>query len=225
MKTIIFKSLESTNTYCKQYGDEDMIVLAESQTAGRGTKGRSFASDHGGIYLSMVRHYQNFPCEKAFQILVNSCVAVCKTLQAFGLQPVIRWSNDVLVKDKKICGTLIENTFGGGNITRSIVGIGLNVNNDFDESLQDIAISMAQALKQKVDLFSVQSLLIENLQKQYTVQDYCSYINWLNQKIKVTDSNQTYYAVAENITPDGRLVVRKDGQLITLNSAEVSIRP
>ena len=124
MKIIRLEEVGSTNEYCKGNDcGKDLFVVAKRQSAGKGTKGRSFSSNEGGLYVSVMRHYKNFPANEAFKIMVNACVAVCKTLEAFGVKPRIRWANDVLVGDKKICGTLIENSFSNGKISRSIVGM------------------------------------------------------------------------------------------------------
>ena len=109
MRIIELSECDSTNEYLKRLnGEEDTIVTALRQTAGKGTKGRSFSSADGGLYLSVMRFYENFSAANAFEIMINSCVAVCKTVEDFGITPVIRWANDVLVNGRKICGTLIE---------------------------------------------------------------------------------------------------------------------
>ena len=136
MKIIELDEVDSTNEYCKRLEtDEDVAVIAKRQISGKGTKGRVFISERGGVYLSVMRFYKDFICRDAFKIMVNSCVAVCKTLEAYSVKPNIRWANDVLVGGKKISGTLIENSFGKGG-ARSIVGIGLNVNNPIPDELK-----------------------------------------------------------------------------------------
>ncbi len=64
---------------------------------GKGTKGRSFSSEKGGVYLSVLRFYENLPAKDAFLIMAGTCAAVCKTLESGGLQPKIKWPNDVFV--------------------------------------------------------------------------------------------------------------------------------
>ena len=98
-----FECISSTNDYAKSKRGEggDLIVTASRQTGGRGTKGRSFSSDVGGTYLTKLTFYEGFPASRAFEIMAGAAVAVCKTLEAYGLAPVIKWANDVFVKDKK----------------------------------------------------------------------------------------------------------------------------
>lgn len=225
MRIIELSECDSTNEYLKRLnGEEDTIVTALRQTAGKGTKGRSFSSADGGLYLSVMRFYENFSAANAFEIMINSCVAVCKTVEGFGIKPVIRWANDVLVNGRKICGTLIENTFAGANIRRSIVGMGINVNNELPSELRQIAVSMREILGNRLSLQTVKQAHIANLQKSFTIDDYKNYIDWFGKEVVLRTDKESYTATALDVTADGRLVVSRDGKIIEISSAEVSLR-
>lgn len=225
MKIIELEEVDSTNEYCKRLTDKrDIIVTAKRQTAGKGTKGRSFCSDDGGLYVSVMRSYKDFAAAEAFKILVDSCVAVCKTLESFGINPQIRWANDVLADGRKICGTLIENTFSGGKIVRSIVGIGVNVNNSLPAQLSDIATSMRVVTGKSFEEKKVRDALIENLGKKFSVEDYKSYMNWLGKRVRVRTAEAEFVATAINVEADGKLVIEADGATRKLSAAEVSLR-
>lgn len=225
MRIIELSECDSTNEYLKRLnGEEDTIVTALRQTAGKGTKGRSFSSADGGLYLSVMRFYENFSAANAFEIMINSCVAVCKTVEGFGIKPVIRWANDVLVNGRKICGTLIENTFAGANIRRSIVGMGINVNNELPPELRQIAVSMREILGNRLSLQTVKQAHIANLQKSFTIDDYKNYIDWFGKEVVLRTDKESYTATALDVTADGRLVVSRDGKIIEISSAEVSLR-
>ncbi len=225
MRIIELAECDSTNEYLKRLdGEEDTIVTALRQTAGKGTKGRSFSSADGGLYLSVMRFYESFPAANAFEIMINSCVAVCKTVEGFGIKPVIRWANDVLVNGRKICGTLIENTFAGANIRRSIVGMGINVNNELPPEHRQIAVSMCKILAKRLSLQTVKKALIANLQKSFTINDYKKYIDWFGKEVVLRTDKESYTATALDVTADGRLVVSRDGKIIEISSAEVSLR-
>lgn len=225
MRIIELAECDSTNEYLKRLnGEEDTVVTALRQTAGKGTKGRSFSSADGGLYLSVMRFYESFSAANAFEIMINSCVAVCKTVEGFGIKPVIRWANDVLVNGRKICGTLIENTFAGANIRRSIVGMGINVNNELPPELSQIAVSMREILGKRLSLQTVKQALIANLQKSFTINDYKKYIDWFGKEVALHTDKESYTATALDVTADGRLVVSRDGKIIEISSAEVSLR-
>ena len=108
MKTIILKKTSSTNDYVKKYikGGEDVAVFSYEQTGGKGTKGRSFSSEKGGVYLSVLKFKHALSAANSYRIIADTAVAVVKTLAAFGIDAGIKWPNDVLVDGKKICGRI-----------------------------------------------------------------------------------------------------------------------
>ncbi len=225
MKIIHFSEIDSTNEYCKRCGEnDDLIVYADRQIGGKGTKGRCFVSDEGGVYITIMRHYDCFKSENAFIIMVNSCVAVCETLAALGLNPVIRWANDVLINGKKICGTLIENTFSADKITRSIVGVGLNVNNELPQDLKQIATTIHRETGANLDINKVRELLIQNLQRDYGIEEYRKYINWFGKKVILRTECGEDEAIALGVEDDGRLIVKVGNEIKKISSAEVSLR-
>lgn len=227
MKTEIIRldAVDSTNEYCKRLkGISDAVVTARVQTAGKGTKGRSFVSDEGGLYISVMRTFENFDEGNAFSIMVSCCVAVCRTVERFGAKPVIRWANDVLVGGRKICGTLIENTLLSGHICRSIVGMGINVNNKLPEELKDIATSLVAETGKKVSVEEVRDRLLEYLQEDYTVGNYKEYIDWFGRTVTLNQNGNVRRAVAVDVDECGRLICLIDGQTAAISSAEVSLR-
>lgn len=225
MKIIELEEVGSTNEYCKQNDcGEDLCVFATRQTAGRGTKGRSFISLDGGLYVSVMRHYENYSAENAFKIMVNGCVAVCRTLEKFGIKPLIRWANDVLVNDKKICGTLIENTFSNEKITRSIVGIGINVNNVISAEIKKIATSVKEVTGKYFDLEEVKRVFLENIKKDFSIEDYKRYINWFGREVTLKTGEEERVVTALDVTENGRLLVDWCGNMLEISAAEVSLR-
>lgn len=225
MKIIRLEEVDSTNEYCKRIAPcGDVAVIALRQTGGRGTKGRSFSSAEGGLYISVMRGFENFPAERAFEIMVNACVAVCRTVESFNLTPVIRWANDVLVNGKKLCGTLIENTLSGGCVRRSVVGVGINVNNPLPESLSSVATSMKRESGKDLPLSAVRDIFLENFGKSFSVADYKKYINWFNRPVTLKTADGEMQATALDVEADGRLVCNVNGQIEKISSAEVTLR-
>lgn len=220
MKTTIFDTLPSTNDYCetREFG-EDTAIIAREQTGGKGTKGRSFSSPRGGVYLSLVRYY---PCkaENSFSLMIASCMAVVKTLELYGVSADVKWPNDVFLNGKKICGILIKNTFEGENVKKSITGIGVNVNNDIPKDLADIAINLKSVVGE-VDIDEFYKRLIENLYADYSVDEYRSRNIVLGKEITVIKNGESRKAVAEDIAADGSLVLKGGERLFY---GEVTIR-
>lgn len=225
MKIIELDEIDSTNEYCKRFVfDDDIIVVAERQLKGKGTNGRSFVSDGGGLYMSLMKRYENFDFANTFSIMVNACVAVCRTVEAYGVKPTVKWANDVLAGGKKICGTLIENRLGADNVCTSIVGIGLNVNNVLPEGLKEIATTLCEQKGKKLSLTSVRNRLVKNLKKQYTVEDYKKYVDWFGQEVYLDASGGRTSAVALDVDANGSLVCDIKGQIKKISSAEMKLR-
>lgn len=223
MRIIELDEVDSTNQYIKRQNfAEDTLVFAARQTAGKGTKGRSFCSENGGLYASILHIYEHFPAENAFKIMISACVAVCKTIENFGIKPRIRWANDVLIGDKKICGTLIENTLSGAMISRSIIGIGLNVNNVLPEDLRGIAVTLGEL--KNITFSQVKSAFVDAVEREYTLDDYRSYIDWLGGEVIIREGQSEFKATAIDIADDGRLIIKIMEKERKISAAEVSLR-
>ena len=168
-----FGRISSTQIYAekKKSLGANLIVTAKEQTAGKGTKERTFSSRKGGVYLSALLFYKNLPAEKAFLIMASTCAAVCKTLEDGVIQSRVKWPNDVFAGGKKICGILTENTFLQGEVC-SISGIGLNVNNSLPAELKGAATTAAlqKGRKQNVKLWRAR--LIYRLCEAYSALSY-----------------------------------------------------
>lgn len=226
IQRICFAEIPSTNDYAKQKRAEKkpLIVTALSQSKGRGTKGRSFVSNQGGVYLSLLRFYEDFSAKEGFKIMASTAAAVCKTLRHFGLNPVIKWANDVFVDDKKICGILIENTFSGEFVHSSVVGVGLNVNGVFDGELKEIATSMQACAGKSFSVAEVTEKLIEELLNGAKMQEYLTYIGYMGREVTLILGEEKVRAKLLSVDEEGGLWAEIDGEEKRLTSAEVSIR-
>ncbi len=219
MKIELVEEVPSTNEYIRRYlsGGENVVVCAKRQSAGKGTKGRTFLSEEGGVYLSALTFYQDLSSREAFRVMMHAAVAVCKTLEHFGCSPEIKWPNDVLVNGRKACGILIENILEGDKLKASVVGIGLNVQNDVS-ALNGIAFSLNEVVP-AVSAEEVRNVLLQNLNKQTSFSDYQRYVR-LGQ-VTVEENGESYDAVVLGVLEDGRLQIQVDGRERTLSSAEI----
>lgn len=136
MNIVYFEKLDSTNTYSKLNIDslEDKCVVAAGfQSAGRGCFTRTW-TDVGAenIYMSFVLKPSDEMKEVYANLTQYLSVSLCKELELLGLQPKIKWPNDVLLNDKKICGILAESVIKGGKLKGIVLGIGVNLNSSVD---------------------------------------------------------------------------------------------
>lgn len=221
IKKIYFDEIDSTNDYAISRDEpSDFAVIAKRQTGGKGTKGRSFSSETGGAYLTLVRYYP-LKAENSFKIMASSCLAVAKTLGVYGINASVKWANDVLVGAKKICGILIKNSFEGEYVKKSVIGIGVNLNNEIPKELSGIAVTAKELINREIDTDEFIDRLIENLYEDYSMDEYRSKNIVLGKEIKVIEGEKTYYAKAAGIADNGNLIL-SDGRI--LSYGEVSIR-
>ena len=237
----VYKTIESTNSEAKllavQNAEHGTIVVSEEQTKGRGRFGRDFFSpSDSGIYMSIILK-PKLNMENAVLITTAAAVAICDAIEKFTNKVSrIKWVNDIFIGDRKVCGILTEavTNFESGMMESVIVGIGINVktkNEDFPLELQDTAGSIFN----DDDTFIRNQLAAEiinnvlkismTLEDKSFMQIYKERSLILGEQILYKKNNNWYEGQALDIDDFGGLVVyTSDGQKITLNSGEVSIK-
>lgn len=137
-------TVESTNTLAMQLArerpDEGLVVLTESQTAGKGRQGRRWVDVPGCNVLMSIVLLPSFPPHLLVMIaslaVVDAIARVCKDLKTHA---VIKWPNDVLIEERKVAGILIETSHDARGQMLAVIGIGLNVNGHIEEATHDLA--------------------------------------------------------------------------------------
>lgn len=133
-----FPCLTSTNDEAQkpeyQHGD---LIIADEQTAGRGQRGHLWQSPAGqNLLCSLVLTPQFLPAARQFSLLEAVALGLTDAIDSLGVQTRIKWTNDIYVGDRKIVGILIEHALSGAQLRRTVVGIGVNVNQtSFDPAL------------------------------------------------------------------------------------------
>ena len=236
-RVIYYPSLTSTNDVAKQEAQrgarEGTVVIAEEQTAGKGRIKRLWLSPKGSIALSIIL-YPN-TAYLPFLIMVASLAVVHSIEKVTGLKSQIKWPNDVLINDKKVCGILIESGVRGNTVDYAIIGIGINVNlrlADFPE-ISSVATSLSQELGRNISrLDMIRCLLAETERLYLTLPSGDSvYREWrdnlvtLGKKVQVRSGETIYKGTAESVASDGSLFLRQsDGSLIKIVAGDVTLR-
>ena len=138
MKVYHFEEVTSTNDLAREeqfaHGD---LLWTERQTAGRGQRGHAWLSEEeANLTFSLVVEPSFLPAKEQFLLSAATAVALCDCLAHYGIEARIKWTNDIYVEDRKIVGILIEHFHAGATLRRTVIGIGLNVNQEqFDHSL------------------------------------------------------------------------------------------
>ena len=170
MAVLIYKSLPSTNTEAKKAGyRHGDAIIAREQTAGRGQRGNKWSAKPGeNLTFSLVWEPTFLEAKRQFLLSEAVALALTDTLAKWDIRSKIKWTNDIYVGRNKICGILIEHDLGvEGKLARTIVGIGLNVNQkEFDEWVPNPT-SMALVGGKQLDLNEVFQTLFDALEARY----------------------------------------------------------
>ncbi|MBR1504462.1 MAG: biotin--[Prevotella sp.] len=214
-KIIHIDETDSTNRWLKEQGggEQPLCVVAEYQTAGKGCGTNSWESERGkNLTFSVMLHPEEIPACGQFRISEAVSVALCTTLEAYIYNKVeIKWPNDIYVGDQKICGILIENRLQGSTIKDSIIGIGLNVNQQTFRSDAPNPVSMWQLLGHETDraalLEAFLKALDEAMASETIATDYRSRLYRRDGFYGYRDSHGEFRAKLLNVLDDGRLVL------------------
>jgi len=244
-KIHIYDTLGSTNKTAKEMAvsgcDHGTIVIANTQTSGKGRYSRDFYSPpDSGLYMSFVFRAEILHVQKPSLITASAAVAVCRAIEAVSKkQPKIKWINDIFINDKKICGILTEamTDFESGSIDWIVVGIGINVSNnkdDFPGELAQIAGSIFFDADEKMNKKTAarNRLAAEVINRCFGLKTwlddeavYSEYIErsmLLGRRITVMLPDETCEATAIDVDINGHLVVRKsNGETVSLSSGRV----
>lgn len=202
-----------------KYGHGD-IIWAERQTAGRGQRGHTWTSPEGvNLTFSLVLEPRFLPVGEQFLLSEVIALALTDTFAESGIDARIKWTNDIYVGDNKLVGILIEHNYAGQELSRTIAGIGINVNQtQFDPALPN-PVSMALATGRTFDRGEVLDTFHTHCMARYeqlrcgdkqTIQEH------YRRKMFRLGENHPYRrpdgtiveAVIEGVRPTGELMLR-----------------
>jgi len=242
-KIIRFPEVDSTNSVAVKFASEGApcgtCVIAETQTSGRGRRGRIWHSPSGGLWLSIILRPRLKPQDVGWLSLIAGVAVSSAIRDIFRLPAVVKWPNDVLISGKKACGILPETRFIGDRIEFAVVGIGVNVAVRKDllpPEVRETSGSLispdhphAREAREALTLAILDNFY--SLYKQFLsdgflgilqkVREYC---DMLGRKVIVSGLETPIYGVAADIASDGGLIIRTEsGENVHVVAGEVTI--
>ena len=219
----IDSTMDAARDLAKRGAKDGTIVIAETQTQGRGRLSRKWLSPEGGIYFTVILRPRISPAY-APRINLMAAIAVATTIRKLsGLKAELKWPNDVLITGKKVCGILAEMDAEMDMINFVNVGIGINANSSVSGS-QKGAVSLRDMLGREVcrrDLLSLLINEIERWQPRLMQEDLLK--NWrelsatLDKEVRVMSLGEQVRGRAMDIDATGALILRgMDGSLRTV---------
>ena len=232
----VFDTISSTNDYLlrkeKNKNKDIKICVAEEQTKGRGRRGKSWISPKfKNIYFSLNSYLKK---EDLSGLSIAVALSVSEVLTKINVMSLIKWPNDLLVGNKKICGILIE-TAKVGELTKVVIGIGINVNMEYSELIDQEWTSIKLEKKKSVDRNSIITEMINQLcitlnkfeqeEFDYFLKKFTSLDLLKDKEFTLKDKpNETF--IGKGIDNKGLLIAQnlKDQRIVKFSSGEVSLK-
>lgn len=221
-----FYSATSTNYLAKVFVGENRlerpaVIIAKSQTQGRGRYDRSFISPEGGLYMTYIS-----PANEGFSLwAIMSAVAVSRALMRAGIHATIKWPNDLKIDGKKICGILPESVVTDKRYV--LMGIGVNVNTK-EEALgdvKDIATSVYITTGKRMSVKRFARILVKELYSVFELEDTEDLFDEYNRRCetlsKQVEDSEGFSGIATALTEDGSLVIKRGEEEKEINWGEI----
>lgn len=203
----------STSSELDRSAPHGFALMAREQTAGRGQRGNSWEAEPGmNITMSVMLRPEQVPAIRQFEISEAVALAVADTVEALGVGNVaVKWPNDIYVGDRKIAGILIENTLSGNMISRSVAGIGVNVNQKEFHSDAPNPVSAAQLTGQRYDLQPIAAEMVDRILARLGRDNHAEYRRrlWRGSGLWTwkTPDGREFQAEIIDVAPDGMLTL------------------
>ncbi|WP_452601907.1 biotin--[acetyl-CoA-carboxylase] ligase [Pontimicrobium sp. MEBiC06410] len=231
MRIIKLDAIDSTNTFLKGISSEGTIedytvVVTKKQTNGRGQMGTVWNSEaFKNLTFSVYKTHINIKLEQQFYISIVTALSLVKTLKTLGVNKIqIKWPNDILSENKKICGVLIENVIKQTALSSSIIGVGLNVNQtNFEKlpkassvklitgKLYDLDEILHQFLKHLKAYFSV----LEQQDFKFLKEEYETLLFRKNKPSTFKDAEGCLFSgFIKGVTQTGNLIIELEDEII-----------
>lgn len=230
---ISHQKVRSTQLLAKKYLlknkiSQPTVIVSKIQSQGYGRYGRKWYSPEGGLWCSLVFKV-NLSMKNIHFITIISALAVTKTIEEeFKLPAKIKWPNDIIIENKKVCGILSE-LVNTSNKNYIVVGIGMNINNRIPPEIREEAVSIHEFKKDKIDINELLQKLLKNFSKYYLLAQsrkhdlfklYMKYSCILNKFVKIKINGNITEGVVEKIELDG-IILRTNKSLQKIISGTV----
>jgi BirA family biotin operon repressor/biotin-[acetyl-CoA-carboxylase] ligase len=236
----LFPEVASTNTLAMemaaQGAAQGTVVIAETQTAGKGRLGRKWMSPRGNLYVSVILR-PDVPTHKAPLITLMGAVATASAIRAaFRLPAAIKWPNDILISGKKVSGLLTEMSAEPDRIRHIVLGIGVNANMRFEllpSEIRGITTTLSREAGGHVDRILLLQHILREIERWYGIflaneaevlKEWQSNNVTIGNRVAVSASDGSFEGLAQGIDSEGRLLVRRDdGAMQTVAAGDVTI--
>ncbi|TNE81642.1 MAG: biotin--[acetyl-CoA-carboxylase] ligase [Bacteroidetes bacterium] len=230
----LYAEIDSSNAELKRLEDRGeaahgMVVSATHQYAGRGQMGSKWEGEPGlNLYLSILL-FPKIPIELQFYWNKRLACLVHQAISEFAPELKIKWPNDLILNNKKIGGMLLENTLSGHELHRSIVGIGININQENFEGLAK-ASSLKNELHSEFSPLEIRDVLLQTLSHGLGQElalakldeQYLAQVWKIGELTTFAENNRFFNARVQSVNEMGQLVLETESGEKTYNLKEIS---
>lgn len=238
---IHFDTIDSTNSYAKIIGlscDDGTVITCENQLDGRGRLGKQWKSQFGSMCMTIVLK-PDIDISHVSKLTQVCAAAISLTLDELKIDAKIKWPNDLLINNKKICGILTEMNSDKNRANYVVIGMGLNVNNlkeDFPNEIRDIATSVLIETGRYTDRSFIAAKILNNFEILYNEfiknnnfilsLNICkNKSNLIGKNINLIKNKEITRAKALDLGEEGDLIVQyENGEIDSIISGEISVR-
>lgn len=233
-----FPSVDSTNDVAQQWlrdsATAGSAVIADEQRAGRGRRGRTWYTPPSvALAVSIVLKTQAQFASRASMVGALAVYDLCVYLNIPTSDVAIKWPNDVLVRGKKVSGILPEAVWQQDTLLGIVLGIGVNVRNQFTDDLADTAITLETATDTSLDRAILLAYLLDRvahwskyMATKTVPNTWRERLVTIGQDVSVTGNQLTIVGKAVDVEQDGTLLIEKvDGSIQRVMAGDVSLRP
>lgn len=201
---------DSTNSWLKAHASTaDTAVWTDGQTAGRGCGSNTWESEHGqNLTFSLLIHPAEVPATRQFSVSMAISLTIVDVLKDYFGEVSIKWPNDIYWRDRKLCGILIEQQLSGAFIRQSIIGVGLNVNQQVFTSDAPNPVSMRQILGHEVSREEVLQKILDRFTLQADADAYRQCLYRREGYHPYRDADGVYEARLLTVEDDGHLLLQ-----------------
>lgn len=237
----IFEEIDSTNIKGMELGHrgfpEGTVILAETQSRGKGRLGRNWISPKGNLYLSIILRPNIHPSQSPLIALMAAVACALALRKDLNILASIKWPNDILINGKKVGGILTEMNSGMDKINFIVLGIGINVNMDLSllpPDIRSIATTLKDVVGSNLPRIEILSSILKELDKWYNIflnngtrpilNEWRKLSPGLGKRVKVASFDKVIEGTAEGIDDYGRLLLRlESGEIEEITSGDVTV--
>ena len=233
MRIFRFSEIDSTSDFLKRKDDKKNydLAIAEIQTCGRGRRGNNWVSQKGmALFSFLLKVEEDISIEEYSKLPLVTGIAVLNGLKRIeNLDFKFKWTNDIYLEDKKICGILVEKIQDF-----FVIGIGININNSLEGAVADIATALTISTGKKYIVEDIIFTVLDEFKKQYKrflcgewnfILEEINNKNYLkNKEITLVGNNWEIKGIAGDIASDGRLEIVTEKEKMFANIGEIHIK-